>query len=44
MNIATALWMLSMSQVVAPGQNIREQISCAPMSLPAPPVRPQTAL
>ena len=38
MNIVTALWMLSMSQVVAPGQDIREQISCAPTGLPAPPL------
>lgn len=38
MNIATALWILSLSQVVAPGQDIREQISCAPTGLPAPPL------
>ncbi|HYT69320.1 MAG TPA: hypothetical protein VEL51_23070 [Vicinamibacterales bacterium] len=39
MNVALALVMLWQTvQAVAGGQNISEQIVCAPMSLPAPPV------
>ena len=38
MIVTVALVLLQAGQPVGGGQNIREQIACAPMSLPAPPV------